>query len=121
MEGPEFLDAVPVLPALDLGASISFYEQRLGFACAFRTEEYAGIKRGEVEIHLWRCADPAIAGHASCRINIRRIDALYEEYESEGVVHPEGPLATKPWGLREFTVVDSSGNTIVFAEPVQAA
>ena len=118
---PELVSAVPVLPALDIGESVSFYEKRLGFACEFRYDDYAGLERDGIQIHLWRCEDPRIPQNTSCRINVRGIDALYAEYESQRVIHPNGALTTKPWGLREFTIVDASGNSIVFSESPEAA
>jgi hypothetical protein len=33
------------------------------------------------------------------------------------VIHPNGVLETKPWGLKEFTVLDLDGNGITFYEP----
>jgi len=113
----EFDSAIPVLPALDVEASVAFYQQKLGFALAFRYPDYAGVQRGSVQIHLWRCEDPEIPKMTSCRINLRGVESLYEEIRSQGAVHPNGPLADKPWGFREFTALDLCGNAIVFAEP----
>ncbi|MBW4695176.1 MAG: VOC family protein [Lyngbya sp. HA4199-MV5] len=111
----KFLSAVPVLPAVDLAITIAFYEQ-MGFTTEFQYEDYAGLRRGGASLHLWQCSDRQIAENTSCRINVSGIDALYEEYQTHGVIHPNGALTTRPWGLREFTVLDPSGNCVVFAE-----
>ena len=92
----EFNSAVPVLPSLDIEASVSFYKESLGFSLAFQYPDYAGVQRGPVQVHFWRCEDPAIPKMTSCRINLRGVDALYKVAQVQGVVHPNGPLATSP-------------------------
>ena len=117
----EFVSAIPILPAMDIAAALAFYESRLGFTRRFWDDEYAGLERGPVEVHLWLCTDPRIAAHTSCRIQVRDIDALYTEYQRQGVVHPNGHLAVKDWGQREFTALDASGNALVFFEPLDGS
>jgi hypothetical protein len=112
----KFLSAVPVLPAVDLAATIAFYEQQLGFTTEFQYDDYAGLRRGGAQIHLWQCSDRQLAENTSCRINVSGIEALYDEYQTQNVIHPDGALATKPWGLNEFTALDLNGNCVVFAE-----
>jgi catechol 2,3-dioxygenase-like lactoylglutathione lyase family enzyme len=112
-----FKSAVPKQAARDISKAVEFYEQKLGFARTFVLEDYAGIARGPVEIHLWRCADRYIAENTACRVNIEGIEALFDEYRLKGVIHPNGALETKPWGVREFTVLDLDGNGITFCEP----
>lgn len=117
-DSPKFLSAVPVLPAADLTETIAFYMQRLGFALEFHVDESAGVCRGGAHIHLWSCQDRAIAENTSCRVNVAGIDHLYEEYQTQQVIHPHGELAEKPWGTREFTALDLNGNALTFTEAV---
>ena len=112
----KFLGAIPVLPAVEIAAAVAFYEQKLGFATDFQSDDYAGLRRGGVQLHLWLNGDRSTAENTSCRINISGIDSLYEEYQTQNVIHPNGAITTKLWGLREFSVVDLNGNYIVFAE-----
>ena len=72
-----------------------FYEQQLGFTKKFVYEDYVGILRGSVEVHLWLCKSPQIPENTSCRINVKNIDELYEEYQRANVVHPNGKLVVK--------------------------
>lgn len=113
--------AIPVLPAVDIAAVVAFYQWKLGFSRTFGGSEYAGVARDGVEIHFWKCDDPALPKSSSCRIEVEGIETLYEECRHAGVVHPNGALADKPWGFREFVAVDLYGNAIHFAEPEKAA
>lgn len=103
---PEFLIAIPVLPALDLTATVSFYEQRLGFQRVFLYDDYASVERSGIQIHFWLCDDRRIPENSGCRITVSGIETLYAEYERQGTIHPKGTLSLRPWGLREFVVLD---------------
>ena len=113
---PRFLRAVPLLPAPDIEAACTFYRTRLGFEVSFQYEDYAGLSRAGIDIHLWKCEDLRLPTQSSCRIAVRGIQALYRELEAAGLIHPNGRLEEKPWGFLEFTAVDGCGNSLVFAE-----
>jgi catechol 2,3-dioxygenase-like lactoylglutathione lyase family enzyme len=110
--------AIPRFPVLDLRAALHFYETRLGFQKLFVFPGYAGVGRGDFELHLFEMPHPDLPKWTSCRVNVVGIDALYAEYSLAGVIHPNGALATQPWGFREFTALDPCGNAIVFGERV---
>jgi hypothetical protein len=44
------------------------------------------------------------------------VNDLHAELQPRGVLHPNGQLADKPWGTREFAVLDADGNLIAFFE-----
>lgn len=44
---------IPKQAALNIANAVSFYVQRLGFTELFQAEDYAGVRRDAVEIHLW--------------------------------------------------------------------
>ena len=106
--------AVPVLPARDLANAIAFYRDVLGFETAFEMGDYAVVARGPVELHLDATAPPAAP--ISARVDVAGIDALYAAVEPSGAVKADERLETKPWGLRQFSVLDPSGNRITFAQ-----
>ena len=115
---PRLLLGIPVLPATDLEASLDFFETKLGFRRHIESDDYAGVERDGIQIHLWLCGDRTVAENSSCRINMSGVDALYAQCRDLNVVHTKGELEEKPWGFREFSVVDPSGNVIVFAEEI---
>ena len=109
--------AAPVLASLDIERTISFYCSRLGFTRVYADSGVWGIvSRDDVDIHFWACSERHIAENTSCRVYVTRVDALYAEIQPHGVVHPRAPLQDKPWGAREFGVLDEDGNLITFAE-----
>ncbi len=108
--------AVPKFPAAVVLASLEFYKKKLGFTKLFDYGDYAAIKRDGVEIHLWECSDKSIAENTACRIAVNEIEALYAEYQQAGVIHPNGALEQKPWGVTEFVALDLDGNGLFFFE-----
>jgi catechol 2,3-dioxygenase-like lactoylglutathione lyase family enzyme len=114
-----FLSAVPALPVSDERAAVRFLEETLGFVELVHDEVGLGIlRRDAVELHVWVAdgsapgAERALAGSASCRLEVTGVDALHEHCRGLGVVHPRAPLHDEPWGTREFAVLDPDGNLI---------
>lgn len=117
-----FAFSVPVLPARDVEAAMSFFESVLGFRRAFSRGEptaYGGIKRDGTEIHFYSCDDNHVLENSGCRVRVDGIDALYARCMNRGVVHPEGKLNEKPWGLREFVMLNPDGVIVTFFQPKQ--
>ena len=108
----------PELPVLDLGESIKYYEQKLGFQVATELPggEYAIVERDAIAIHLFR--DDA-GSHSPVGIHIftHDLDELHDELQQRGAHVAEG-ITRKSWGNRDFRVNDYSGNQIKFTEPL---
>jgi catechol 2,3-dioxygenase-like lactoylglutathione lyase family enzyme len=118
------LAATPALPVRDTANAVAFYRDRLGFAARHAEDDFAIVRRDDVEIHLWAAnkpecpgAGPHLAGTASCRVRVGGLRVLHEELRDQGVVHPNGQWASRPWGDDDFTVLDLDGNAIAFFEP----
>ncbi|MDO7874568.1 hypothetical protein Q5H93_07480 [Hymenobacter sp. ASUV-10] len=48
------------------------------------------------------------------------IEALHESYAAvPGLLRPGHALAVRPWGMREFYILDPDGNLLKFGEPVE--
>lgn len=125
-----FAKVCPVLPVRDLGAAVSFYTERLGFTFAFGDRVgaplldgrgapgYAGIRRGDVELHLQWQDEAEFAkgtvGPALLRVLVSDLDALFDEYAGAGVFHERTRLRETAWGAREFNVRDPDGNGLTF-------
>jgi hypothetical protein len=109
------ISAIPKLASLDIARSLSFFE-RLGFSRKFASSSYGVAERDGVAIHFWCCSDPRIPTETGCRIAVEGIDELFEAYSKLNVVHPNGVLEAKPWGVREFSIVEVDGNLVTFQQ-----
>ena len=113
--------AVPVLPGRDLHELLAFYE-RLGFGSRGAPIEQYGyliIGRGSIELHFFSepGVDPLTTA-ANCYVRVADADALHREWHAVGIeadpttgsrlVAP----TTTDYGMREFAVVDPSGNLL---------
>jgi catechol 2,3-dioxygenase-like lactoylglutathione lyase family enzyme len=109
--------AVPIIPARDTVASAEWYRDNLGFELVHTEPEYAIVERDDVGIHFW--GPSGISPERSdtmFRIRVDGIDGLYEHCRAREIVHPNAPLEEKPWGAREFAVIDRDGNLLTFFE-----
>lgn len=119
MDQPPVLEAItPVIPAgADLNAAIAFYEL-LGFTKTWQNGDMARMSRDAVNILLFQNEDRHLAEWTSCRVEETNIETLYEEFNQKGgqMIHPNGKLETKPWGLKEFAILDPAGVCVTFFE-----
>ena len=110
----------PVLPTRDVEAAIGYYVGRLGFELAFADSTdaptYAGVRRGQVELHLqWHDASEwERVERPLLRFVTPDVEALFEEYVDRDVFHDETALQDTPWGTREFAFYDLDSNGLVF-------
>ena len=105
--------AIPILPGRDLHETLTFYE-RLGFgAIGARIETYGYliVRRGTLELHFFHAPeiDP-LTTDGTCYLRVRDADAVHAEWEQRGV--ELAPVSDTPYGMREFALVDPSGNLL---------
>jgi uncharacterized glyoxalase superfamily protein PhnB len=116
--------AIPVLPAANTMESLAWWTRICGFEETFRDAtppSYAGIRRDDAHLHISAMTDKKLArvvgDQTMVRIVVKGIEAMYAEYQKRGgVVHPNGPLQTKPWGTKEFGAIDPNGVCVTFQE-----
>lgn len=108
-------ETIPILASRDIGETTAFY-QRLGFAVRGLYEEfgpaYLALRRDDVELHFVHSAgaDPA-ESHGGCYLRLTDAQAVYDEWAACDVAELHPPRDT-PWGMREFFMVDPSGNLL---------
>ena len=113
----------PLIPAgNDVEKAIAFYEQSLGFTKIHHEGNpmhMAIVKRDEAQIFLIKNSDRKLAESTALRIFVNNIEQYYTELEAKGeeIIHPNGKLETKPWGMKEFGVLDTAGVCLTFYEP----
>ncbi len=118
---------VPILPSRDLRETLAFYD-RLGFENRGAPPEewdYLIIGRGGLELHFYSApeVDP-LATACSCFAFVDDAQALYDEWAALGILPDEAtgsrlvaPVDTD-YGMREFAVVDRSGNLLRVGSPL---
>ena len=119
--------AVPIMPSRNLRETLEFYE-RLGFELRGAPPETYGyliVGRGPmIELHFWESpeVDP-LTTDPSCYVRVADADKLYAEWEAVGVPSdPETgsrlmPPGDTDYGMREFALVDKSGNLVRIGSP----
>jgi predicted enzyme related to lactoylglutathione lyase len=107
--------AAPVFQVADLAASLKHYTEILGFGPDFRFGDYAGVKLGEVCLHL--CGHTIhqrpIGGGTVYIFCAEPVDAYHAELTSRGATLI-APPKTCAYGMRDFIVVDPDGNQLAF-------
>lgn len=117
---PELFACRFVLAVRDLSISTSYYRDVLGFKLDFEAPGWSFMSRESFRVMMGECADAVPAGELGdhsyyAYINVRGIDALYEEVKSKGAETMSVPT-DKPWGLREFGVRTPDGHRIMFGQ-----
>ena len=109
--------AIPILPSRSLSDTLAFY-RRLGFDGEIHNHgDYAILTRGRVELHFFTHQELRPAeSDAMCYIRVSDADGLYRAFASAELPRKGIPrqdvLEDKPWGMREFAIVDLDGNLL---------
>ena len=126
MSASRFESIVPCFSVADVGKTMRWYEQQLGFhSDPFPQSEpylFAILVRDEVEIMLQRIEDyekPDLYGRRSvgvwdAYIRVAGVKELYESVRER--VSVINPLGQQPYGAWEFEVKDPNGYVLVFSE-----
>jgi uncharacterized glyoxalase superfamily protein PhnB len=119
-EGMKGRRAGPVLQVSNLSLSLKYYTDVLGFTEDFRFGEYAGVRNGEAVLHL--CAHTLHArpvGGGAAFVFCDEIDNYCNEIERTGAIVKVEP-EDRPYGMRDFTVLDSDGNHLNFGTELRS-
>jgi catechol 2,3-dioxygenase-like lactoylglutathione lyase family enzyme len=109
-----------VLHVSSLEISLLYYTTVLGFQHAFTFGDYAGVCSGETTIHLCGPKNQGIKktiGQGHLCIDVSHIDPYYKSL-TEKKVELTYPIGDRPYGMRDFAIVDPDGNTLVFGQPI---
>ena len=119
----QFHGVQPVLPVHDVGATVQYYRDVLGFEADFLWGDppvHGRVMKGDrtygdpVYIHFTRAAAAEIRPSGQIRIHVGQdIDGLFETYQTRGVDVVAEPKS-EPWGLREFSIRDCNGHVLCF-------
>ena len=109
--------AIPILPSRSLKDTLAFY-RRLGFDGEIHgCGDYAILTRGTAELHFFTHRElRPDESSAMCYIRVSEVESIYRafalaELPLKGIPRID-TLETKPWGMREFAIVDPDGNLL---------
>jgi|SRR5690606_24395747 len=110
----------PKLPMRDKATTRAYYVGQLGFTDIGAADypDYLMVRRDAVELHffLHRDLDPN-TNDGQVYIRTDNIDALYLSLHNHGVaIQPNGALHVKPWGQKEFSLLDPDNNLLTFGQ-----
>lgn len=108
----------PKLPMRNKTQTLDYYVQQLGFIASADYGDYLILQKDSIEIHFFHFPelDP-LTNYGQVYIRTNDIDHLYESIKSNGVtIHPNAPLAVKPWGQKEFSLLDPDHNLLTFGQ-----
>lgn len=112
----------PKLPMRDKAATKEFYLDKLGFR-EFGDADYDGylmLQKDDIQIHFFEFKelDPK-ENYGQVYIRTDDIDELYQSLLGKKVsIHPAGNLQTKPWGQKEFSLLDPDNNLLTFGQNI---
>ena len=123
---PRITSSRCVLAVRDLATSTRFYTDVLGFRRDFGdgSDGWSFLSRDGFRVMLGECPDAMPAGELGDHswyvyLTVEGVDQLHDQIAGAGAEILSVP-ATRPWGLREFTLRTPDGHRIVFGEPTAA-
>jgi catechol 2,3-dioxygenase-like lactoylglutathione lyase family enzyme len=110
--------AIPTLPGRSLPETLRFYAA-LGFEGELIGDDggYLIVTRGAVELHFFPHPGlvPAHCDHGAY-LRVADVEAWHRELAAAQLprdgIPCMGPVEDKPWGMREFVLVDADGNLL---------
>lgn len=108
----------PKLPMKDKAQTKSYYTEQLGFMVIGDYEGYLILKKDSIELHFFEFRDlnPA-ENYGQVYIRCNDIEGWYQSLLNNRVaIHPNSPLSMKPWGQKEFALLDPDNNLLTFGE-----
>ncbi len=117
---PMLTDINPKLPMRDKNVTRAFYSEKLGFE-EFGTIDFDGylmMQKDHIQLHFFEFKDlNPKENYGQVYIRTNKIDSLYLSFLDKNVkIHPNSPLEVKPWGQKEFSILDPDNNLLTFGQ-----
>ena len=112
----------PKLPMRDKAVTKEFYINKLGCSI-FGQADYDGylmLEKDQIQIHFFEFKDiDPKENYGQVYIRTNDIETLYQSMsENTNSIHPSGHLQTKPWGQKEFALLDRDNNLLTFGQSI---
>ncbi len=112
----------PKLPMRDKNVTREYYTNKLGFRL-FGSADFDGylmMEKDQIQIHFFEFKelDPK-ENYGQVYIRTDQIEDFYNSLiANKTSIHPNGPLEIKPWGQKEFAVLDPDNNLLTFGQSI---
>jgi hypothetical protein len=112
----------PKIPMRNKTITKEYYINKLGFEDFGMADydEYLMIQKDNIQIHFFEFKelDPK-ENYGQVYIRTDDIEKLYQFFlESKIAIHPAGTLQTKPWGQKEFSILDPDNNLLTLGQSI---
>ena len=113
----------PKLPMRDKAVSKDYYVNKLHFKILDENDfdGYLMVYKDNIQIHFFEFKDlNPKENYGQVYIRTNDIDKLYQTILDNKIsIHPNGYLETKPWGQREFALLDPDNNLLTFGQSIK--
>ena len=115
-------DIHPKLPMRNKVITKDYYINQLGFKelGSVDYDAYLMVQKDNIEIHFFLFEDlNPKENYGQVYIRTDNIEQIYQELLDKNIaIHPNGTLEIKPWGQKEFALLDPDSNLLTFGESI---
>lgn len=111
----------PKLPMRSKEITRTYYTEQLGFeVLGGDFPDYLMLTRDGLQLHFFAFAElNPFSNDGQVYFRTNAVEALYTSFKKRGTeIHPNGDLQIKPWGQKEFSLLDPDHNLLTFGETV---
>lgn len=113
------LTLIPKVFYADIQVGLDLFVRCLGFEVLHRDPSITVLGRDGVKVYLMQNAELAALDRPELAIETDNIAAIYDEVNARApeLLHPNSSvIALKPWGAREFAVLDATTVCVIFRQ-----
>lgn len=114
---PELVQLIPTLSVGSLKQAVEFYANKLGFELVLQSGNYVAVAKDGVQIGFVFDKNAVKGYKPSFYIRMVRIEEYYKQVKATGVKLTT-ELKTSSSNMKEFSLVDVDGYTLIFGEYV---
>lgn len=113
---------IPKLPMRNKSLTLAFYTEQLGFNIfgSVDFEAYLMLEKEGSQIHFFEFKElNPLENYGQIYLRLTNIEKFFRSLVDNGTrIHPNGSLQTKPWGQKEFSLLDPDHNLLTFGESI---
>jgi len=111
----------PKLPMRNKSITKDFYCNQLGFEVFGSDFEcYLMLQKDQIQLHFFEFQNlNPLENYGQVYIRTQKIEDVYDHFiQNKVAIHPAGKLEIKPWGQKEFSLLDPDHNLLTFGESI---